>query len=230
MKGANITFDSVAEKFEKLDYPGGIAVYGAKAQIEKASEDDTNDYQATFGLKITYTNGTDTDLDWELYMVEDQYSELNAEDTTICELKQKSVGNQTYFWYGDKKEEPVPNEAETGCTGTAITTKLTGEKGSGAGLGGKLIASGKLLKATSTDTPKQGTITSKTSGEEYNQEVDLSQRVINTTTGHDTKYYYLVIKYPNKNESQSATDAKKTISATLTIDGDPITELYTKSA
>ena len=150
-------------------------------------------------------------------MVESKYSDLNPADTTICELQQQPAGTETHFWYADAEDD-----SGEGCSGSAITDKLTGE------LSGQKIASGKLLKATDTNTPKEGSITSSTKGEEYNQEVDLSQRTINTTTGHDTKYYYLLVKYPNESSTdQSKTDAKKEISVKLTIEGEPTAEVYT---
>ena len=152
-------------------------------------------------------------------MVESPYADLNPKDTTICELQQKPSGTETHFWYADQGKS---EETGTGCTGTAITTKLT------TTLGGQKIASGKLLKADDTSTPKEGTITSTTKGEEYSQEVGLADRKINTKDGHDTKYYYLVVKYPNQNENQSTKDVNKTISVTLSLDesNPPTVEVY----
>ena len=136
-------------------------------------------------------------------MVESKYSDLNPADTTICELQQQPVGTETHFWYADKGDS-----SGKGCSGSAITDKLTQPKDTG--LGGQKIASGILKKAEDTGNPTTGSITSATEGPEYSKIVDLSQRTINTTTGHDTKYYYLLVKYPNESSTdQSKTDVKK---------------------
>ena len=63
LDGATITFESAASKFNMLNYPGGLGVFGAKASIAKTEDGDENDYQATFNLKIDYTNQTKTELD-----------------------------------------------------------------------------------------------------------------------------------------------------------------------
>ena len=215
MGGATITFDSVASKFELLDYPGGIGVYGATASIDKTSPDDSNDYQATFNLKITYKNQTGTDLNWELYMLDSAISNLDAEKTTICELKQltDNSSNETKYWYQDKNAGDNPSNE--GCTASAITGKLSED-------GATKIASG-ILKTGE----ENGTITKATEpGDEYTAgDTDLTKRTINTSD-KKAKYYYLVVKYPNKNDNQAKTDAGKDINVTLSLDGTPTSTLY----
>ncbi len=216
LNGATITFNGTASKFEKLDYPGGIGVYGAKAEIAKQVEGDKNDYQATFNLKIEYSNNTSTPLDWELWMVSKEDSDLNAEDNTICELQQKMEGNTTKFWYSDK--DAGNDKDTTSCSGSAIIERLQNT------LSGTKIASGKLKASTSA------TIDKNTSGEEIDEhDSDLQKRVINTKD-LKTKYYYLVVKYPNTGKDQTSTDKAQTISVTLKLDGTPASELYTPAA
>ena len=215
LQGATITFNSAESKFELLKYPGGLAVYGAKATIAKQEMSDPNDYEATFNLKIDYTNETDTDLTWDLYMVESEYAKLDEEETTTCKLHQKGEGNETQFWYADIDDSEENTES---CDAAAITTKITSE------LTGKKIASGKLKKNTQSG---QGHITKDTLQDVDGEQTDgdLNNRKINTSSP-STKYYYIVIKYPNSGEDQSPTDAGKTISATLSIDGDVSSTLY----
>lgn len=210
-----------------LDYPGGLGVFGAKASIAKTKTDDTHDYQATYDLKITYTNETETDLNWELYVVDGIYDELNAQETTICKLQQKQSENKTLFWYSDGSGSDLTNENGAGCSGSAITTYLTGT------LNGKKLASGKFLKATSGGSTER-TITKSTESDEGELDTQtdryLDNRKIDTSAdGTKEKYYYLIVKYPN-NGDQTATDQKKNITAKLEIDGNPTVTLYTKSA
>ena len=215
LDGATITFTS-EKQLQMLDYPGGLAVYGAKATIAKQDEGDNNEYQATFNLKITYTNKTQTPLDWTLYMVESSYDNLDATQTTTCKLRKKIVGNDLQLWYSDLEGDDPTNDA--GCKGEAITTKLTNT------LQAKTIASGKLL-ANKTDQVIDKNSTEDE--EEYKKEsgADLANRAINTDDKQD-KYYYLAVKYPNQNANQSLTDEEKEIKVSLSIDGTANLSLY----
>ncbi len=217
LDGANVTFASEG-KLQMLDYPGGLAVYGAKATIEKQQAEDQNHYQATFNLKITYTNPTGTDLDWTLYMVESKYDNLDASEITTCKLRNKINENELQLWYSDS-DSGDPTE-DAGCKGEVITTKLTQE------LNAKTIASGKLLKNQLVDKEITKDTSTDDSGEYQKGEgADLEGRAINTSDKTD-KYYYLVVKYPNKNENQSPTDEKKEIKVSLSIDGTVNLSLY----
>ena len=122
LKGATIKFTREASKFELLNYPGGIAVYGAQASIEKQDNGDDNDYEATFNLKIDYTNETSTPLDWELWMVESQVDNLNASTTTTCTLRQKGEGATTQFWYSDAADSADDNTQS--CDAAANNDKI----------------------------------------------------------------------------------------------------------
>ncbi len=228
VKGATITFAGEEERFELLSYPGGIGVYGAKASIAKTNEDDvSHEYQATFNLKIEYINKTQTDLEWELYMVEEANKvELNAEETTICKLieKKDDASGETRFWYSDIATEGENEATDKGCSASAITSKL-------AGMGSTKIASGKLLHyEEERDQSNDGkrTITKDTATDEtgeYNKDDgELSKRVINTKD-KKAKYYYLVVKYPNENKPQT-NDQNKLIQVNLSLDGKPAATLY----
>lgn len=220
--GATITFNSAASEFNLLNYPGGLGVFGAQATIAKTNDgSDDNEYQATFNLKIDYTNKTNTDLTWNLYMVESEYSDLKAAETTTCKLieKKDDTTGETKFWYSDKAtEDATANPAEDqGCKGEAITNYITST------LKGTLLAHGKLNKTTDN-----GTIT-KDSLEEVEGSQDhsnLEDRVIDTETTK-SKFYYLVINYPNENSNQATLDAGKQITAKLSLDGKPAATLKT---
>ena len=216
LQGATIQFTSEDSKFELLKYPGGIAVYGSKATIAKQEMSDPNDYQATFNLKIDYTNNTGTDMDWELYMVESQVDDLDPKNTTTCKFRQQKndVTGETQYWYSDDESTPV--ESDEGCKATAIINKIS------TTLHGTKIASGKLLNGKDTEQH----ITKDTETEEYTKgDGTLEDRVINTNN-KQSKYYYLVVKYPNQNKNQSTTDAGKTFSVKLSIDGKPASTVY----
>ena len=216
--GATVTFASDNE-FERLDYPGGLAVYGAKATIaKKPEESSSNDYQATFNLQITYTNQTQTDLTWELYVTDTEYDELDAAETTSCELKQYSVEGETQFWYADNTESDTDNTKS--CTGTNISTKLSQ-------ISAKKIASGKLLKNQSEAKTITKDTPSGVDGEYVKGDgADLSNRLINTKN-KPNKYYYLVVKYPNDGTDQSE-DAGNPITVKLSIEGPAQVSLYTE--
>ena len=200
-----------------LNYPGGLGVFGAKASIAKTEDGDENDYQATFNLKIDYTNQTKTELDWELWMVENEYDSLDAAGTTNCKLIEKQDENgKTKFWYSDKStEEATANPTEdSGCKGEAIITKLRDN------LSGTQIATGKIKNGT-------GSITKDTieAADGEIKDNNLSKRVINTSD-KKAKFYYLVVKYPNQDTDQATNDAGKDINVTLSLDGTPTSTLY----
>ena len=227
LDGANVTFNSTASKLELLDYPGGLAVYGATATIAKQDDngDDSNDYQATFNLKITYTNPTSTDLTWELYMVEGEYDQLDATKTTICELQHNSTDSETQLWYSDKKDQGLgvssdPSD-DQGCSGSAIINKLKAPP-----LNGIKIASGKLKMKQNEN--KEITKDSLAEADGQQDDGDLSKRTINTKN-LPSKYYYLVVKYPNENKDQSETDEAKQIKVALSIDGPAQVSTYKSS-
>ncbi len=211
LDGANVTFEG-GNQLEMLTYPGGLAVYEGKATIEKQKPEDTNHYEATFNLKIEYINETDTDLTWELYMVAQEYEGLNAAEETTCELKQKQVGSQVQLWYADKNDDDADPSSDSGCDGEAITQAINK-------LNPTKIASGKFLKQKSIKTTIDKTTLTQPeiSGGTQEDEGNLENRKINTQDTK-TKYYYLVVKYPN--DGNQSNDVGKKISAKLSIDGD----------
>ncbi len=226
LKGATITFASADSKFDLLNYPGGLAVFGSKVTIskEEGQEDAEHEYQATYNLKIEYTNNTQTDLEWELWMVPKEYDGLEAEKTTICKLQQKTdATGKTMFWYADQSDNGLVET--TACSGNAITTKLQNGTEQG-GLGATKIATGKLKKEQSTkQTIDKNSGTDELDTEGYQS--DLTQRTINTKD-LQSKYYYLIVKYPNTGD-QSA-DAGSQITVSLNLDGKPASTLYTPAA
>ncbi len=109
MNGANLNFTSTGEVLNMLDYPGGLGIYEATATISKQERTDANDYKGTFNLKITYTNLTNTDLEWELWMIKSKIGDLSVatdaggfDKITTCSLKEQTVGPNIYYWYADQ--------------------------------------------------------------------------------------------------------------------------------
>lgn len=210
--GATVTFAGEDSKFELLDYPGGLGVYGSSATIAKTkSEDDKNNYEATYDLQITYTNTTGTNLDWELYVVDNlMQDELNAQSTTICQLKGDAAGGTTKYWYADGTDvsDGASNDR---CTGSKIIGKITSD------LSGKKLASGKLLAGKNAKTITKNT---KEDGQvelDPSEGENLANRTLKTS-GTSKKYYYLIVKYPNETaKDQSDTDAGKSINVTLSL-------------
>lgn len=209
--GATVTFAGEDSKFELLDYPGGLGVYGSSATISKTKSDDNNNYQVTYDLQIQYNNETGTDLDWELYVVDNLIGDpLNAKDNTICELKNQQEAGITKYWYADGTQASEEKSSDS-CTGSALKSKLES-------LNSVKLASGKL-KFGQNETITKDSSEDKVTLEEGNQ---LSNRTL-STNGVTKKYYYLIVKYPNKpQEDQSAKDAGKGINVTLSLESDSV--------
>ncbi len=185
--------DETNAKLSKLEYPGGIAMVGAKASIAKDPGADTNDYEATFDLTITYQNPTKTDLTWKLYKVSNSSPVTLEEKNAIeCELNHKEDAGTTMLWYAGKDSE---TETDTCKLTGALTTKL-----------GTQVATGTFTKETEADTPVS---------EESLKGITLS------TTANPDDYYYLVVEYPNTTENDAA-DQGKVIKFTLGVDSDSI--------
>ena len=202
--GAKITFNNSDKILDKLDYPGGLGIFGATASIAKNDNGDTNDYDTTFDMKITYTNTTETDLDWELWVIDNKIGELDdfqdggLEEVTTCELKKKVDGATTYFWYADA-DDGDEYTGEQRCDAEAIKNAVT--KASG-----QQVASGTLKHGPSEQTVDATSVT------------ELGDRKLDTSAGGvNSKMYYLVVKYPNKEQSQNE-DFGDTINVKLGID------------
>ncbi len=215
--GTNFNFNSAASHYELLNYPGGLGIYGATAELKKAeSVSDTNDYEATFDLKITYTNKTNTDLDWELYVVDDEVTLDSGEfaATTTCELKSApGEAGKTKYWYADTTDAETDDQR---CDAEAIKNKVTSD------LHGEMIAHGQFPNVLTNSG--EGTIDKNT--EQGNLLTDatnnLGNRKLYTKSAEgkaSKKTYYLVVKYPNKGDQ--STDAGAKISVNLAVDGTP---------
>ena len=211
--GINFNFNSQSTKHEYLNYPGGVAVFGAKADISKAQTEDTNDYDVSYNLKIVYTNDTSTDLDWELYVSDNvDINDSNSLDPK-CVLNNHTEGLNTYFWYDNTISE---NYSSGACTFTDDQTQTF--------KGIQKIAHGKL---SSDKTDDSGVINSETiGGTELDSSYEtnpLKARTLNTKS-LTSKYYYLVVSYPNSgNQTDDATG--KTIKVSLQLDGQPDTKV-----
>ena len=201
--GINFNFNSQSTKHEYLNYPGGVAVFGAKADISKAQSEDTNNYDVSYNLKIVYTNDTSTDLNWELYVSDNVRIDDETSLDPKCVLNNHTVGLNTYFWYDNSETENYESGA---CTFTDAQTH--------AFEGIQKIADGKLLANTTGD---QGSITSLTGTDTqelsstYSENNPLKGRTLNTKN-LTSKYYYLVVSYPNSSD-QSKDATGKTILA-----------------
>ncbi len=192
-----VTLTNAGDSYSKLEYPGGIAIIGAKATVAKdADSGDTNDYKATFDLKISYKNPTDTDLQWELYklttdtaIVEDDFNSME------CDLRTEKSGATTYLWYADDAS------LKTGVC--ALSEELSGKLGSS-------IASGTLGHAPVVE-------------EQFSTVIDEDGlKGLELTTNENTNdYYYLVVKYPNQDKPQKS-DQGQTINVVLGINGETV--------
>lgn len=113
-----------------LKYPGGFLVVGAS--VTATDSDTTNDFDLTYQLNGTISNGTATELTWTLYEVASQV----ATPVTGCTVNEVQVGEETRYNY-------------TGCTVDATI------------LGGTEVKTGKVAAATGEglDTPGTATVT-----------------------------------------------------------------------
>ncbi len=233
LDGATLTFKETGEVLDMLDYPGGLGIYGATATIAKQDDngDDSNNYQATFDLEITYTNLTGTDLEWELWMLNKKIDELpfssegGFESITKCERKEQTDGTKTYYWYADADDLGINYQSQEQCDAENIKAEVKTN-------GGTLIAYGKFKngqsgqKITKATQNTDGTIQFN-EDESSQQDEDkklikknqLGDRTLNTVDTQ-SKVYYLVVKYPNKDTDQSSADAGKTIQVKLEVDAD----------
>ena len=229
-KLGNTTFSFEGKSLEEsyLEYPGGLAVFGSKAQFTKNDgEADDNTYNLNFDLEIDYKNQTGTDLYWALYMVEGDALASNLDPQ--CKLFTKAGQDGTHFWYGDEGQ----NDDDTkSCTLTSEQKNVL--------LGTTMIAYGKMSSGESSGTIGPNDAVAEAGGQtsDYSEVSpttcsgklcdpnggttnNLKNRTLdsNKTT---TKHYYLVVQYPNQNSNQALTDQEKGISITLKVaDGTP---------
>ena len=204
ISGTTLTFDKdTTQTYDYLQYPGGLAVFGTKAQLKKDDTSDTNDYVATFNLKIEYDNPTNTKLHYTLYMLENSPTDVTLDPK--CKLMTKTAGKQTYLWYGDDAEEDDGTDESSEClfdsTALSVFSKLN------------TIASGELKTKTTGGTIDKDTI----------QGNPFAGRTLDTQVGGtSTKYYYLVIDYPNDGDQTEGDATGEQIRVSLTLDKDNI--------
>lgn len=117
-----------------LKYPGGFLVVGAS--VTATDSDTTNDFDLTYQLNGTISNGTATELTWTLYEVESQV----ATPVTGCTVNEVQVGEETRYNY-------------TGCTVDATI------------LGGTEVKTGTVAAATGEGLVTPGTATVTATGE-----------------------------------------------------------------
>lgn len=117
-----------------LKYPGGFLVVGAS--VTATDSDTANDFDLTYQLNGTISNGTGTELTWTLYEVASQV----ATPVTGCTVNEVKVGTETRYNY-------------TGCTVDATI------------LGGTEVATGKVAAATGEGLVTPGTVTVTAAGE-----------------------------------------------------------------
>ncbi len=190
--------DETDAKYTELAYPGGIAMVGAKASITKDPDaEDSNDYKATYNIKITYDNPTNTAMEWKLYRIDSAVTKSEVK-TIDCGLRTKvTESGATYLWY-----------AQTGSVSEKDSCSLS------EGLNSKLtdpLASGKFTAKTES---------TQTATVEELESNPLEGQTLSTKTNEDD-YFYLVVKYPNTQEN-SADDQGKVVKFTLGVDSDSI--------
>lgn len=130
--GATLTIGS-AEGKSYLKYPGGVGYSGVTLKATKADTDNsTNNYNLSYQLKLTYTNSTDTDLNYKVYKVASITDPVckEHEDST-------SVPGQTLYYYtaAGAADSATPND----CTITGLDSA-------------EVVANGTLTKGTATAT------------------------------------------------------------------------------
>ncbi len=214
ISGTTLTFEkNTGQTISYLQYPGGLAVFGTKANFKEDDTSDANTYVATFDLEIDYANPTGTDLHYTLYMVEDAPEDADLDPK--CKLKTLVDGTNTYLWFADQNDDG--SDKTTECTfGAEALAAFSVDKTVASGTLKKNTPSGKITAATELGAQSGNEIESGDSGETN----PLKGRQLDTSSnGVGTKYYYLVIDYPNLESDQATTDATGLeISATLKVD------------
>ncbi len=215
LSGTTLTFQkNTQQTHEYLQYPGGLAVFGTKAEFKKDDNGDTNDYVATFDLEIEYTNPTSTTLHYTLYMLENAPSEADLDPA--CELITQTGQNvdgkeATFLWYGNEGDDGSEGPEGKECTFGANALAAFGSATTVAS--GDLTGSGKIDR----DTEVGGEDNKIESGDRVDQNPLKGRQLDTRVGGTSTKYYYLVVDYPNENKDQSADATGGTISVSLKI-------------
>ncbi len=213
ISGTTLTFtNNELETYDYLKYPGGLAIFGTKAEFAKDDPTDKNDYIATFDLQIDYTNPTDTALDYTLYMVEDSSIEANLDPK--CKLLTKVSGNETYLLYGNDGDD-ISSLSDLSTIHCKLNSQalavLSGTTAIASGtLEAKKTEDGKIDK--DTQVGGDGGLIQQAGKDGKNP---FGGRQLDTKNTN-TKYYYLLVDYPNENKPQNS-DENATITVSLTI-------------
>ncbi len=213
ISGTTLTFQKNGEQtHDYLDYPGGIGVFGTVAKFVKDNpEEDKNNYTATFDLEIDYNNLTGTALGYTLYMLENAKAEQSLNPN--CKLMTFVEGTNTYLWYGNQNDEVTAfeNIEDSQCTFDGGDLDVFADATTIAS--GTLEASQPAGKIDASTKVGEGRIDLAPHGVEY----PLKGRQLDTQEGGtSTKYYYLVVEYPNEGD-QSVDATGKQISVSLKV-------------
>ncbi len=185
-----------SEVANKLDYPGGIAIIKAVANAKKDSGDDENSYDFTYDLQITGNVGNMTGVKWALYESTVDSNVTNT-DLSSCKLKNDTTSEvgKTLFYYTTSESEDKDGLNPCSAEGLGLDDKLT------------------------EDPIAYGTITeSQVAADEQsnmNKLSGLTIKNVNDNLVGSSKYYYLVIEYPNKGEQSGEMSQTGSISLTL---------------
>ncbi len=174
-----------------------------------ASTAGEGSYKVTYDLKLTGENGTETDVNWYLFRAGDGTG-IKALADPKCKLQIDSEGNTSKYYY--KNEE----KSETCTPKGYIEEKLSDLQ---------LVAKGTLAEGAVSNTVLSATPGAMEGIEITNGDPEgLTGQTLYTTTGenkYDTEYYYLVVEYPNKqdsvqgNEGNQNNDMNKKISISI---------------
>lgn len=107
--GATLTLGTVAGDSSKMNYPGGVGYAGASV-VAAAAEGDTNVYNLSYKLKLTYENTTGTTLNYYIYDVDTiAATTCNYHEDTV------SVPGKTIYYYS---QEEAAGTTRTDCSVT----------------------------------------------------------------------------------------------------------------
>ncbi len=227
----NTTFTFTGKTLDHsyLNYPGGLAVFGSKAEFTKEATDE-NAYDLSFDLEIEYLNNTDTDLLWALYVVEND--ELESSLDPKCKLvtdTETKVG-ETHYWYNDDGLRTSTNSCTLDSSQTGLLTNTSmlayGTFKANTDEATK-IDSAKAAEAGSKDVSLNPTCSSELCDPNGTTNKILADRPLSLSSGTSSKsvskYYYLVVQYPNKTTEQeqgSGTPEAPDIQVTLRVTKD----------
>ncbi len=201
-KVGSTSFNLTGSEIEKkMDYPGGIEIIEGVVEAKRTGEEDSNSYNFAYGLSVTATNNLTTTLNWSLFE-EDKKLQLDS-GTTACKLVTEAGkgdgSNETHYYY-THDGSTTTDDGEDCKAENLLKTKLT--------TFGSPLAKGTIANGSGVTI---------TDGEE-----ELASRTISTNDGNaKSKYYYLVVEYPNSG-NQTTTDAGNTVQINLDLAGNVV--------